>query len=46
MKNNSIIKVNEKVRKVVDKYSHLLLNNFLLPWFRTQRSYKSTLAQT
>ena len=42
IKNNGIIKVNKKVRKFADKSGRVLLNNFLLPLLRTQRSCQST----
>ena len=31
IKNNGIIKVNKKIRKVTDKSGHVLLKNSLLP---------------
>ena len=40
-KNKGIIKVNKKVRKVTDKPGCVLLKDFLLLLFETQRSYYS-----
>ena len=42
IKNNGIIKVNKKIRKVTDKSGHVLLKNSLLPLLWIQRSCKST----
>ena len=42
IKNNHIIKINKKVRKIRDKSGRALLKNFLLPFLRDQRSCKST----